>query len=57
MNKRILGGLLCAAMLCAAPALAMPGMGEGKAPVDKFPMMDANKDGSVSKEEFKKFFP
>ena len=28
----------------------MPGMGEGKAPVDKFPMMDANKDGSVSKE-------
>ena len=29
MNKRILGGLLCAAMLCAAPALAMPGMGEG----------------------------
>ena len=28
MNKRILGGLLCAAMLCAAPALAMPGMGE-----------------------------
>lgn len=57
MNKRILGGLLCAAMLCAAPALAMPGMDEGKAPVDKFPMMDANKDGSVSKEEFKKFFP
>ena len=57
MNKRILGGLLCAAMLCAAPALTMPGMGEGKAPVDKFPMMDANKDGSVSKEEFKKFFP
>lgn len=57
MNKRILGSLLCAAMLCAAPALAMPGMGEGKAPVDKFPMMDANKDGSVSKEEFKKFFP
>ena len=51
------GGLLCAAMLCAAPALAMPGMGEGKAPVDKFPMMDADKDGSVSKEEFKKFFP
>ena len=57
MNKRILGGLLCAAMLCAAPALAMPGMGEGKAPVDKFPMMDADKNGSVSKEEFKKFFP
>ena len=55
MNKRILGGLLCAAMLCAAPALAMPGMGEGKAPVDKFPMMDANKDGSVSKEEFQGF--
>ena len=54
MNKRILGGLLCAAMLCAAPALAMPGMGEGKAPVDKFPMMDADKNGSVSKEEFKK---
>ena len=50
MNKRILGGLLCAAMLCAAPALAMPGMGEGKAPVDKFPMMDANKDGSFSAE-------
>ena len=57
MNKRILGGLLCAAMLCAAPALAMPGMGEGKAPVDKFTMMDADKNGSVSKEEFKKFFP
>lgn len=57
MNKRILGGLLCAAMLCAAPALAMPGMGEGKAPVDKFPMMDKNKDGSVSREEFKAFFP
>ena len=55
MNKRILGGLLCAAMLCAAPALAMPGMGEGKAPVDKFPMMDANKDGAISHEEWQGF--
>ena len=30
MNKRILGGLLCAAMLCAAPALAIPGMAKAR---------------------------
>ena len=64
MNKRILGGLLCAAMLCAAPALAMPGMGVSKEEFKKFfPQMqdgafaaiDKNKDGSISHEEWQGF--
>lgn len=38
-------------------APAMPGMGGGTGGGDRFAMMDADKDGRVSREEFKKVFP
>ncbi len=48
--------LLAAIVLMASPAQSMPGMGGGSSN-DKFTQMDSDKDGKVSREEFKKLFP
>ena len=49
--------LLAAIVLMASPAQSMPSMGDGNGANDKFSQMDNNKDGQVSREEFKKLFP
>ena len=49
--------LLAALVLMASPAQAMPGMGGGGGSADKYSQMDTNKDGKVSREEFKALFP
>ena len=59
MLKISLLPLLAALVLMASPVHAMPGMGsgEGGGMGDKFSQMDTNKDGKVSREEFKAAFP
>ena len=59
MLKISLLPLLAALVLMASPVHAMPGMGsgEGGGMGDKFSQMDTNKDGKVSREEFKATFP
>lgn len=50
--------LLAALVLMASPSHAMPGMGNGSGGMgDKFTQMDTDKDGKVSREEFKALFP
>ncbi|MDD4700650.1 MAG: calcium-binding protein [Desulfovibrio sp.] len=49
---------LLALVLMASSSFAMPGMGSGSdGSVDKFGQMDTDKNGKVSREEFKALFP
>ncbi|HJA78579.1 EF-hand domain-containing protein [uncultured Desulfovibrio sp.] len=53
--------LALSALVLAAPAAAMPGMGSGNDPhaaaAEKFAKMDADKDGCISEKEFCAAYP
>ena len=57
MHKMMLAAAAVLLILGAQDAPAMPGMGGGAGDGSRFDAMDADKDGRISQEEFKKAFP